>query len=393
VHVRAAAYVPRAGWARYHGQPTVVHTSYILFGKARPPLWDRERWSDVVPALDPLVRAAGTDPGVRSTQGTGEGYKGVAFGRLGWDAKSHAKWTHQANDARRFLSVELWVQRWTKTDAGGPELFLVVEEPFVVSKPRDGQFNQILHLAVSDARRTHAREPLARAIAVLDQTMDGVLAVARRAPWLDRGDCVQDLVQNHLRPLGDGLVPDPASFRGRFVSFDPRAPLPEISDDAGESRGDVRAGAPAVPPGRHVYDKAKWHRDGDYPEDLAPDQAFVHAGMFLGWLIDHDLVSDELREQLGEQLEDFKRRKLTGPEVYAACDGCLVDDMLSDAGNAFAKEYFALERSPFLSDYEELLGAELPSLYHVANDWKNYERLKVRIDERFQEWLRGKRWR
>src|SRR5262245_20687641 len=36
-------------------------------------------------------------------------------------------------------------------------------------------------------------------------------------------------------------------------------------------------------PGPHVYDKAKYHYDGDYPKGLPRPQAFVHTGMLIGW--------------------------------------------------------------------------------------------------------------
>ena len=38
-----------------------------------------------------------------------------------------------------------------------------------------------------------------------------------------------------------------------------------------------------------VFDKAKWHYEGNFPGDLDERQAFVHTGMFLGWIIDKDL--------------------------------------------------------------------------------------------------------
>jgi hypothetical protein len=31
-----------------------------------------------------------------------------------------------------------------------------------------------------------------------------------------------------------------------------------------------------------VYDKAKYHYQGDFPNDISIDQSFVHTGMFLG---------------------------------------------------------------------------------------------------------------
>ena len=137
-----------------------------------------------------------------------------------------------------------------------------------------------------------------------------------------------------------------------------------------------------------VYDKAKYHFGGDYPKDLPIEQAYVHTGLYLGWIIDLDLYSEEFREETGDLIPRFKAREVTGPEVYESWDGCLIDDMLSDEGNAFSQDYFDFERGKFLTDYEELLRGELPSLYHVANTWNNYDRLRERLNQRYAQWQR-----
>ena len=142
-----------------------------------------------------------------------------------------------------------------------------------------------------------------------------------------------------------------------------------------------------------VYDKAKWHYEGDYPRGLSQVQAFVHTGMFLGWVIDNGLYSEEFGEDCEEDIEAFRQRSMTGPEVYRRCDGVLADDMLSTTGNRFVRFYFDFKKGAYLRDYKELLAARLPSLYHVLDTWENYDRLKARIDQRFQEWKdsRGKK--
>ena len=135
-----------------------------------------------------------------------------------------------------------------------------------------------------------------------------------------------------------------------------------------------------------VYDKAKYHYGGDYPEDLSDDQAFVHTGMFLGWLIDNDLYSDFFQEESEEMIIAFKNREMTGAQIYEYWDGALIDDMLNEEGNAFAHGYFDFETGQYLHDYEEILTQNLPSIYHVEDTWENYLRLKERVDEQFKEW-------
>jgi len=146
--------------------------------------------------------------------------------------------------------------------------------------------------------------------------------------------------------------------------------------------------------GAIVYDKAKYHYDGDFPDDLEIEQGFVHTGMFLGWIIDQDLYSDWFATELGGYVVAFKARDMTGAKVFEACDGVLMDDMLTAEGNDFAQYYFDFERGKYLTDYSELLAQGLPTMYHVADTWPNYEKLKTRINGRYREWKKRKTgWR
>lgn len=136
-----------------------------------------------------------------------------------------------------------------------------------------------------------------------------------------------------------------------------------------------------------VYDKAKWHFEGDFPEGLDPFQGYVHTGMFLGWLIDNGLVSDDFKNDLHAEIHEFTKRELTGAQLFQrCCDGTLLPEDLSDAGNRFAMDYFEFEHGQYLPDYAETLGADLPSIYHVADNWDNYEKIKQVVDRRYAEW-------
>ena len=55
--------------------------------------------------------------------------------------------------------------------------------------------------------------------------------------------------------------------------------------------------------------------------------------MFLGWIVDHDLFSEEFEEE-------------------SINNGVLSDDTLSDEGMVFANDYFDFEKVLFLHDYE-----------------------------------------
>src|SRR5882724_8607943 len=113
-----------------------------------------------------------------------------------------------------------------------------------------------------------------------------------------------------------------------------------------------------------VFDKAKYHYDGEWPQGLPCEQAFVHTGLFVGWLIDRDLVSELVDNSI---VRDFKKRKLSGPAAYRLLDGVLDSTMLTVDGEAFCNAYFRLAQGGgrFAADYESELAAGLPSLYHV----------------------------
>lgn len=135
-----------------------------------------------------------------------------------------------------------------------------------------------------------------------------------------------------------------------------------------------------------VYDKAKYHRESVELAGLDEVQAEVHTAYFLGWLIDTDLLSDEMRDECAELIADYKSRKKTAIDVYGWWDCCLVDDMLSDDGNAFAQSYFDFTNGQYLADYADLLVQDLPSEFHVPYTWENYDIIRLQIDRRYAKW-------
>jgi hypothetical protein len=135
------------------------------------------------------------------------------------------------------------------------------------------------------------------------------------------------------------------------------------------------------------YDDWSWHCGGDFPTDLPPEAGATHAGMFLAWAVLAGLGSAEIAADFAREIGDLRAQRLTpGHFFLAVCDGKLTDGDLSDQGNAFAHAYFDLETGNFLADYEGSVGQSLPSLYHVADSWETYGKLKPILDRRFSEW-------
>jgi hypothetical protein len=57
-----------------------------------------------------------------------------------------------------------------------------------------------------------------------------------------------------------------------------------------------------------VYDKAKCHYDGEFPQGLPHEQGFVHTGMFLGWVIDSEMY-EKLKKRIDRRYRDWKRKE------------------------------------------------------------------------------------
>jgi hypothetical protein len=109
--------------------------------------------------------------------------------------------------------------------------------------------------------------------------------------------------------------------------------------------------------------------------------------MFLAWAILSGLVGPFHEEESSELLAQLRERAISPGEFFIeACDEKFTDEDLNNEGNAFAQEYYDSSASMYLSDYEEALGEKAPTLYHVADTWENYDRLKLVLDRRFTDW-------
>lgn len=146
------------------------------------------------------------------------------------------------------------------------------------------------------------------------------------------------------------------------------------------------------------YDRA----DFDYSTEAEPlpkGHAGTHIGMFLAWAVLNNLESDFHRQHSAEPLARLRRREITGRQFFeAACQERFSERDLNDEGNSFAQHYYVDEagrRGEYFADYKKTLAAGLPSFWHVADNWGNYEKLAVLISRRYEEWKSPrprKRW-
>lgn len=133
-----------------------------------------------------------------------------------------------------------------------------------------------------------------------------------------------------------------------------------------------------------IYDSAKSHFLGNFPDALPIEQAYVHIGMYLGWIIDTGLYSEYFEEEASNQIFRFRRREISCTILSELWDGYLGHEFFSPQGNRFTRYYYGGGR--YKSDYDEVLVKSLPSIYHVDDTWENYDKMRTRMDQRLQEW-------
>jgi hypothetical protein len=141
-----------------------------------------------------------------------------------------------------------------------------------------------------------------------------------------------------------------------------------------------------------AYDRADWHYGGNFPEGLPSEAGGTHIGMFLAWAILRGLEGRVHRAESVESLQAVRDRRMTGRDfLMKECDEKLVKEDLSSEANAFAKAYYEQDGpGGYLADYDDVLGGDLPTLYHVEDTWANFDRLAPVLDERFAEWKRSR---
>lgn len=141
-----------------------------------------------------------------------------------------------------------------------------------------------------------------------------------------------------------------------------------------------------------TFDKAKWHYGAEnFPKELDVFQGYVHTGVFIGWLIEMDLVNEDFKKEYSSEIELLRTQQKTATQFYHdALDGVFSNDVISLSAIPFVEKYFNFKTGQYLIDYENTLGEKLPTLYHVKDSWSNYDKIKVTISNRFTEFKSNK---
>ena len=198
----------------------------LLAAPASPGLWQQEQWTPFADAVNGIVAQARGKGAVRSHQYNPAG-KLIAFGRMGWDARGHAKWTHtQATTDARFMSLEAWAPAWTtcEKDDLAPDLFIsLFNEDYLNHAGKPLLFGQRLVCAVATDLGQEAAATLRAALAQLAAKQQAPVFAHARRPWGKAmlggfSSAIQDLALTDLFQPGDvhARPLDAATFRGSW---------------------------------------------------------------------------------------------------------------------------------------------------------------------------------
>ena len=133
-----------------------------------------------------------------------------------------------------------------------------------------------------------------------------------------------------------------------------------------------------------IYDRAKYHFKGDFPSSLPIEKAYLHIGIFMGWIIEKKLYSEFFEEECAIQIIRFLRREMGCTILSEIWDGHLGSDLFTDEGNMFTYYYYG--GGLYRKDYEVTLAKDLESIYHVEDTWENYDTMSEVITKRYEEW-------
>jgi len=173
-----------------------------------------------------------------------------------------------------------------------------------------------------------------------------------------RGEPAQGDLFRHLRV---------AETDGVRVAIDARPPLVDP------------IGGPPMDGGPQKFDDVGWH-DGPAAEAGQPrEHAFTHIGIFLAWLIRHDLHDPRWFPR--DHIQAVKAGSMTGSDIADDIDWKLISDQMTDEGTAFA----AARYDGYLTDYGELLGDD--GDYRVPETAALYARVAPLIDGLYAGWI------
>jgi hypothetical protein len=139
------------------------------------------------------------------------------------------------------------------------------------------------------------------------------------------------------------------------------------------------------------YDVWSWHTQGKFPADQPAEQGYVHMGIFIAWLVFHDMLDTDWVAGAGveDAVTAIHNRRGSVTALRDVTDGRLASDMLTGEGAAFTGAYYAPEYG-YARDWRRVFGRGADR-YEVPGDWDTYDRLEPLVELRYQQWIEAGR--
>jgi hypothetical protein len=135
------------------------------------------------------------------------------------------------------------------------------------------------------------------------------------------------------------------------------------------------------------YDLWSWHTEGAFPKDQPPEQGYVHIGIFVAWLVDHDMLDPGWSAKAGaDQAVAAIRGRAGSPcALRDLTAGRFAGEMLTPEGRGFTGAYYAPEYG-YPRDWRRAFGRRADR-YDVADTWATYDWIEPLVDRRYREWV------
>ena len=139
------------------------------------------------------------------------------------------------------------------------------------------------------------------------------------------------------------------------------------------------------------YDLWRWHIEGVFPSDQPREQAYVHIGVFVAWLADHDMLDAGwvARSGAAEAVATIRAHRGLPSGLRDLTEGRFAGDMLTPEGRGFTGAYYAPEYG-YPRDWRRAFGRKADR-YDVPDTWATYDWIAPLIDRRHGEWVQAGR--
>ncbi|NME67074.1 DUF7832 domain-containing protein [Flammeovirga aprica] len=135
----------------------------------------------------------------------------------------------------------------------------------------------------------------------------------------------------------------------------------------------------------NIVDNVRNYFGSSFPDEVALDQAYLHMGVFMGWVIKNDFYSDDYEDEYGAQIIHFMNNEISPIILAETLDGIIDYSLFRETLKPFVRTYYG--GGQYLADYQHTLSDGLNSMFHVKDSWENFDAMKSVISDRYQDWL------